>query len=308
MASTARYECTSGFYRLDWRPVWNRSCDPADRRKGGTDIPGAIFSVSALGLILYTFTVGAEDDWLATRTIVLAIGEIVALIAFIWRERTASDPMLNLNMFRNGTVRGSVLLQSAVMTAMVAVMFVSTQLFQYAWGWTPWQAGLAQLPFVIGMLGAGPIVDRMVASQGHRRTSAVGIVFVLASLLVWIAALYEGVFWALLGMLLMTIGMRTIMTTAAVTLLGELPEDQTSIGSALNDTVQELGNSVDVAIVGTITAVALSSGLLQEAWSQEIIDKFLDAQMISFGVIFIIVAVVAFVGVRTLSNSTTTED
>lgn len=49
------------------------------------------------------------------------------------------------------------------MTAMAGVMFVSTQLHQFAWRWTPLQTGLANLPFVVGMMGAGPFVDRAVA-------------------------------------------------------------------------------------------------------------------------------------------------
>ncbi len=81
----------------------------------------------------------------------------------MWRERTAADPMLDLSLLGIRTVRGSAILQTSVMTAMAGVMFVSTQLYQFAWGWTPLQTGLANLPFVVGMMGAGPFVDRAVA-------------------------------------------------------------------------------------------------------------------------------------------------
>ena len=47
--------------------------------------------------------------------------------------------------------------------------------------------------------------------------------------------------------------MRLVMVTCAVDLLDALPEDQTSIGAALNDSAQELGSTVGVAVVGTRT-------------------------------------------------------
>ena len=58
--------------------------------------------------------------------------------------------MLDLVLFARPAVRGSALLQTAVMVAMVGVVFASTQLFQYAWGWSPMKAGLGTLPLVAG--------------------------------------------------------------------------------------------------------------------------------------------------------------
>lgn len=282
--------------------------DPADRRQGGTDIPGGIFSVGALGLILYSFTSGTENGWTSPITIGVLVGGILCLIAFIWREKTAKDPMLDLTLLAIPTVRGSAILQTGVMVAMAGVMFVSTQLYQFAWGWSPMMAGLANLPFVVGMLGAGPIVDRMVASLGHRKTSMVGAVLVIGSLLIWIYAVGHGYLWCAIGMLIMTMGMRTIMTTGAVALVGALPETHTSIGSAMNDTAQELGNAVGVAVIGTVMATALGSALPQGGWDPATVAGFVDGTRISFWILAGLAVVMSILGVRTLTDSKETEE
>lgn len=279
-----------------------------ERRGGGTDVPGAVLSVAALGLLLYTFTAGVEYGWLDSRTLGILAGGLLALAGFVWRERTAVDPMLDLSLLGIPTVRGSAILQTSVMTAMAGVMFVSTQLYQFAWGWSPLQAGLANLPFVVGMLGAGPFVDRAVAAWGHRRTSTGAVLLLLASLGVWVHAVGHGFVWCALGMLMMTAAMRTIMTTGAVALMGALPESHTSMGSAMNDTAQEVGNAVGLALVGTVMASVVGTALPTGAWDPATVLAFVHSQQISFALLAVLVVVLAAVGLRTLTDSRQTEE
>ncbi|SIM74916.1 drug resistance transporter, EmrB/QacA subfamily [Mycobacteroides abscessus subsp. abscessus] len=279
-----------------------------DLRRGGVDVPGGLLSVGALGLTLYTFTAGTEWGWSDACTLLILVGGLACLLGFLRRERTATDPMLDLRLLGLRTVRGSAILQTSVMIAMVGVMFVSTQLYQYAWGWSAFRAGLANLPFVVGMLFVGPAVDGLVARIGHRRTSLIGLVRALVALVIWIEALTRGYLWCAVGMLIMTAGMRIIMTTGAVALVGALPESHTSIGSALNDTAQELGNAVGVAIVGTVMAAVVGSSLPQGAWDAAMVDGFVHSQQISFAILAGIVLVMGCIGVRTLTDSTQTEE
>ena len=281
--------------------------DTQAKKSGPIDFAGAIFSGLAVSLLLYALTNGAELGWGAPRTLMSLGGSVLALVAFIWREHTAKDPMLDLSFFQIPTLTGSAILQVATQLAMAAVMFASAELYQYAWGWRPWVAGVANLPFVIGMLAAGPVVDKMVEKYGQRFTCAVGTAFVLVSLVVWWVGVGTNYAWCATGMLLMTIGMRTVMTTAAVGLIGSLPEEHTSIGAALNDTAQELGNSIGVAVIGTVMAIVVGVDLPHGAWSDAVVDTFVHSQRIAFTIIAGLLTVTAAIGLRTLSNSHDTE-
>lgn len=282
--------------------------DPADRRSGPIDGLGALLSVATIGLGLYSLTLVVEDGWTSVSTIGTAAAAVLAGIAFVIRERRAASPMLDLHLFGHPTVRGSALLQTTVMVAMVGVMFAATQLFQLAWDWSPVRAGLGTLPLVAGMFAAAPLVDAVVAREGHRRTAALGCSLLISALLVMTVALGHGYLPFAVGMFLLAIGMRLVMTTSAVALLGALPQDHTSVGSAVNDTSQELGNSVGVAVVGTVTAAVMGAATPVSDWSAAVIDSFIHAQRISFLLLAGITLAFALVGLRTLTDSTATEE
>ena len=282
--------------------------DPAERRAGGADVPGAVLSVAMLGLTLFTFTLGVDAGWTAPVTVVTAIAALAAGVGFVLRERTAPDPMLDLRLLGRRTVRGSAILQTGVMVAMVGVMFAATQLFQLAWGWTPLQAGLGTLPMVAGMFASGPLTDALVARLGHRATALAGSTSLLVSLAVEYVALGAGYPVFAAGMVLLAVAMRMVMTTSAVALIEALPEDHTGIGSALNDTAQEVGNVFGVAVVGTVTAAVMGTTLPTGRWSAAVVEEFLRSQRIGFAILAGLVAVITVVGGRTLTASRSTDE
>lgn len=282
--------------------------DPADLRRGATDVPGALLSVAMLGLGLFAFTLAVEDGWTAATTLLTAAGAVAAGVGFVARERTATDPMLDLRLLAQPIVRGSAVLQTSAMVAMVGVSFAATQLFQYAWGWSPLVSGLATLPLVAGMLAAGPLTDTLVSRLGHRVTAVSGCVSLALSLLVLIEALTVGYPLFAAGLFVLAIGMRVVMTTSAVALVEALPEDHTGIGSALNDTTQEIGNALGVAVVGTVTAAVMGTSLPTGTWSSTVVDEFLHGQRISFSILAAIVALITVVGARSLTSSRTAEE
>ena len=282
--------------------------DPAELRAGGADLPGAALSVTAIALGLYAFTLAVEDGWMATTTLACAAAAVVAGVGFVLRERRTPRPMLDLHLFANPTVRGSALLQTTSMLAMVGVVFASTQLFQFAWGWTPLRAGLATLPIVIGMLTAMPVAEAIVRRLGHRRGAALGSALLIAALIMLATTIPVGYPPVAIAMFVISAAMRLVMVTCAVDLLDALPEDQTSIGAALNDSAQELGSTVGVAVVGTIIAALVGTTLPTDIWPAAFTADFTHALQVAFIVLAAITLTIAVIGIRTLTDSKTVEE
>ena len=134
-----------------------------DRREDLTDdkldLPGAALSVIAIGLACYSLTSGVEHGWLSAITLMSIIGSAGALVAFVRHERRTKAPMLDLKLFSNGTVRGATIAQAGTSIAMASVMFGLILHFQYAYGWSPVKAGLANLPIIVTMLAATPLSE-----------------------------------------------------------------------------------------------------------------------------------------------------
>lgn len=267
------------------------------------DIAGAALSILTIGLACYTFTSAVENGWTSPLTIGAIVGAILGLVGFIWRERTAAAPMLDLSLFRNGTVRGSTIAQVGTSLAMTGVMFTLILHFQYAWGWSPMQAGFANLPIIVTMFAATPISEGLTRRFGHRIAAFFGAIVLVLGLFTMAWGVEHGYLAIAFAMVIMTIGLRTVMTICAVALVGAMPENRTSMGAALNDTAQEVGTSVGTAVVGTLIAVLVTTVLPDGVWSPELVAAYFAGERTIFIVLAVAVGALSIWGAVTLTNS-----
>ena len=193
--------------------------------------------------------------------------------------------MLDLGLFSNGTVRGAAIAQVGTSIAMASVMFGLILHFQYAYGWSPVRAGLANLPIIVTMIAATPLSEWLAKPvrpphrlPGRRRPA-------------WPArwpacpgASSTATLAIAVCMVVMTVGLRTVMTICAVALVDAMPANRTSIGTALNDTAQEVGTSVGTAVVGTLIAALVTTQLPAGAWSSDLVASFFHGERITYAV------------------------
>ncbi|WP_041793041.1 MFS transporter [Microlunatus phosphovorus] len=285
---------------------------PADRPEDLThdalDLPGAALSLLAIGFACYALTSGVEHGWLSVITIASVIGAIAAAVLFVWHERRSAAPMLDLSLFSNGTVRGAAIAQIGTSIAMASVMFGLILHFQYAYGWSPVRAGLANLPMIVTMIAATPFSEWLAHRFGHRIACLVGAVFLAGSLAGMALAVDHGYVAIAVCMVAMTIGMRTVMTICAVALVDAMPDNRTSIGAALNDTAQEVGTSVGTAMIGTMIAALVTAQLPAGVWSSDLVQSFFHGERISYALLAVVVGLIATVGAFTLTDSHATEE
>jgi EmrB/QacA subfamily drug resistance transporter len=295
---------------LAWIGV--RAGVPADRRADLTserlDLPGTVLTIAAIGLGCYTLTSGVEHGWLSAITLACAVGTVAAVAGFVLRERRAAAPMIDLALFRSGPVRGAALTQLGASVAFASVLFGLILHFQYAYGWSPMRAGLANLPVIVTMIVATPIAEQLAARLGHRLACLVGTGLLVGALLGMAWAVEHGYLAIAAMMVLMTIGLRTIMTICAVALVEAMPGNRTSIGAALNDTSQEIGTSIGTAVVGTFIAALVTTTLPTGAWNADLVQAFSTGERISYLAVAVIVGVIATIGSLSLTDSRATEE
>ncbi len=280
---------------------------PADRRDGLTDdaldLPGALLSVATIGLACYSLTSGVEHGWLSVTTLASVLGALGAGIAFVWHERRSAAPMLDLHLFSHGTVRGAAIAQIGTSIAMASVMFGLILHFQYAYGWSPVRAGLANLPIVVTMIAATPVSEWLAGRFGHRIACLVGAACLTASVagLAW--SVDHGYLAIAVCMVVMTVGLRTVMTICAIALVDAIPSNRTSMGTALNDTAQEVGTSIGTAVLGTLIAALVTTQLPAGTWSDSLVASFFQGERITYTVLAVIVGVAALAGALMLTDS-----
>ncbi len=281
---------------------------PHDLTEDALDLPGAALSIAGIGLACYALTSGVDRGWLSAITLACMLGAIAAGVAFVRHERATASPMLDLKVFSQGTVRGATIAQIGTAIAMAGVMFSLILHFQYAYGWSPMRAGLANLPMIAAMLLFTPLTEAMVKRLGHRIACLIGAGLMAASL-AWLAFAVEHGYLAIaVGMVIMTAGLRTVMMTCAVALIGAMPANRTSLGAALNDTAQEVGTSIGTAVVGTLIAVLVTAILPAGTWTNELVQSFFHGERVVFSVLAVVVGAVAALGSLSLTDSHETEE
>ncbi|GAB26227.1 putative drug resistance protein [Gordonia polyisoprenivorans NBRC 16320 = JCM 10675] len=284
----------------------------ADRSDGLTkdrlDLPGALLSTVTIGLACWSLTSGVEHGWVSWPTIASIGGAVLAAAAFIWHELRSAAPMLDVRLFKVGTIRGATIAQIGTSIAMASVMFGLILHFQYAYGWSPVKAGLANLPIIVTMLVATPISEWLAGRFGHRIACLVGAACLAGSLggLAW--GVEHGYLVIALSMVVMTIGLRTVMTICAIALVEAMPANRTSIGTALNDTAQEVGTSLGTAVIGTIIAAVVTTQLPVGTWGADLVESFFHGERLTYGILAVVVGVVTAVGAMALTNSRSTQE
>lgn len=283
-----------------------------DRRDDLTDdaldVPGAMLSIAAIGLACWSLTSGVDHGWLSGFTVTAVIGAVLAAALFIWHEKRSAAPMLDLNLFRLGTVRGAAIAQVGSSIAMASVMFGLILHFQYAYGWSPVKAGLANLPMIVTMLLASPLSEGLAARFGHRIACVIGAGALAGSLAGLSWAVGHGYLPIAVCMVVMTFGLRTVMTICAVALVDAMPANRTSIGTALNDTAQEVGSSVGTAVVGTLIAALVATQLPSGVWGADLVHTFFHGESIAYLVLAVVVGVISVGGALTLTSSRNVEE
>ncbi len=280
---------------------------PGDLHDAPLDAPGAVLTMLMMGSTAYVLTSGVEHGWTAPLTLLAALVAVASTAGFVRRERTAEHPMLDLTLLANRTIRGAALAQLGGSVAMIGAIFALTLHFQDAYGWSPMRAGLANLPFVVTMLLATPVAEQLAARLGHRIATLVAAATLTVSLAGMAWAVPHGYAAIAAAMVGMTIGLRTIMTICAIALVDAMPVNRTSVGAALNDTAQEVGTSVGIAVVGTVLAAALGTAGVG-GWDSATIAAFLHGERLAFVLLAVIVGLVATYGANTLTDSRSIEE
>lgn len=219
------------------------------------DIVGALLSIAGLGSLVWAIIEGGEQGWTARPTIVGFGIAVTTLIAFAAWEMSSEHPMLDINFFRNRRFTAASLSVVLAYFALFGTMFLLSQVLQFVLGYSSLAAGVRLLPFALAMVVVSPISVKLVHWFGTKVVVTVGLTMAAAGLL-WLAAAdfgdTYGAFWPAMIVLGAGVALTWAPTTEAI--MGSLPPSKAGVGSAVNDTVREVGGALGVAVLGSLVA------------------------------------------------------
>ncbi|MCU1587874.1 MAG: putative transrane efflux protein [Frankiales bacterium] len=225
------------------------------------DVPGALIATGGLATLVYGFTEASIHGWTAPLTLTLIAFAVVLLGSFVAWERRAANPMLPLRIVLDRNRGGAYLAFLLATMGMFATFLFLTYYFQGVLGYSALKAGIAFLPFPLGIITSATIASRTLPRFGPRALATTG--FTLASLgMLWLTQLpAESAYLTHVvpAMLMISLGMGHVFVPLSSTALLGVPNHDAGAASALVNTMQQVGGSLGVALLNTIATTATAS-------------------------------------------------
>jgi EmrB/QacA subfamily drug resistance transporter len=227
-----------------------------DPNPHGLDFPGLGLSIAMVGLLVYTVIEGPHRGWTSVETLLSFAGALVLLAAFIKRELSTNEPLLDVRVFRNARLSAATGSIGIAFFVLFGFTFLVTQYFQFVRGYSTLSAGVHTLPFALGAGVTAPIAARLALKFGTKRIVSLGLTNMAIGLIIIGTAEADTAYWGpvIISMLFLANGLALVTSPATDAVMGELPREKAGIGSAVNDVSREVGGTLGVAISGSVFA------------------------------------------------------
>ncbi|TCM67357.1 DHA2 family multidrug resistance protein-like MFS transporter [Acinetobacter calcoaceticus] len=232
--------------------------------KQALNLMQALTLVTAILLIIYaikTLLYGFNLPSLGC----LIIGALL-LLAFIRHQLSTDRAMIDFRLFQKPVIAISMVMIIVAMLALVGFELLLAQELQFVYGYSPLQAGLFILPFIIAISVGGPLASLLVNRYGLRSVSTAGLLFSAISF--WgLAQLnfktdhYQAWAW----MIVLGINVEIVLLSATAAMMSSVPAEKATAAGAIEGMAYELGAGLGVAIFGLLLSFFYMQNIMYPA-------------------------------------------
>jgi MFS family permease len=174
--------------------------------------------------------------------------------------------------------------------AMFGVFLFVSLYMQQVLGYSPVEAGATFLPMTLLVIALAPQAGKLSDRVGSRWLVGGGMTLLSLSLLWYTTLGTHATFWSLLPALLLGgVGMASTMTPTTAAAMSSVPVDKAGVGSAVLNSMRQVGGSLGIGVMGAIIAASRADSLKSgHTASQAFVAGFHDALRVG--------ALIAFAG------------
>lgn len=229
------------------------------QQRGRVDYVGAILCGLGLGGPVYALIEQPHYGWFNPIIYLPLLFGVVCFTAFIQYERTASRPMLPLDLFKIPNFLIGNIATIAIYGALAGALFLITVFVQQVGGYSAVEAGLSLIPVTIIMFILSPRFGALAGRYGPRAFMAAGPILAGVGFLTMLMVDESVNYWShiLPGVLLFGVGLAITVAPLTAAILGSVDPRQAGIGSAVNNAVSRIAGLAAIATIGVITGTSL---------------------------------------------------
>ncbi len=188
----------------------------------------------------------------------------VALIAFIFIERRAKDPLLDLDLFKNPAFSiGNAAAFVIGMAFLSAIVFLPI-FMQNVVGLSATASGFAGLPLVIGLVIGNVLSGQLVSRFGRYKPLMLGglIIMMLGFAIAGFTLTPQSTFWEVfLKMLVMGMGLGPSIPLYTLAIQAAAPVQKMGVATSSATFFRQMGSSVGLAVFFSVFGNVLSQNL-----------------------------------------------
>ena len=240
-----------------------RFLNESESHPGELDLPGAVTGTLGLLGVVYGLSRAGTEGWGDAVTVASLIAGVVMLVVFGLIESRVEHPLLPFRIFTNRTRAASFVAMFLAPAAMFAMFYFLSQYIQNVMGYSPLKAGVAFLPFTLGIVVGAGLASNLVNRINPRFISGVGTLLAAGALFGFSRLPYDTTFppTDITGsyvtdimpfIILMAFGMGLTFVPVTLTAVHHLRSEESGIGSGVLNTAQQVGGALGLAVLATV--------------------------------------------------------
>ncbi|MFF4190570.1 MFS transporter [Nonomuraea sp. NPDC001831] len=233
---------------------------------GRVDGPSVVLSFAGVVTAVYAVKEAAHQGLAHADVLGAAVVGAVCLVLFVRRQSRLATPLIDVRLFRRRAFSASVGTNLLAIFALSAMNLLFAWYLQLVLGWTPLQAGLAQLPGGLSGAVGGVLAARLIGRLGRNGVVALGLALNAAAFVRYAMLGTELDYLTLLPVMMIGgLGVGLTFTVNNDNILATAPKERAGAAAAVSETAFELGGALGIAVLGTVLNSVYRANLLVPA-------------------------------------------
>ena len=197
------------------------------------------------------------QDGLGWVAIVFMLLGVALGVAFVYRQKKLTDPLIDLKLFRVPAFSASLAVYTLGILVLFGAFLFIFQYLQLVAGLSPFRAGLWTLPSFVAFMVGSMLAPAIVRRVPHAYVMAAGLAIAAAGFAVMTQVEVDsGLAVLVTATVIFSLGLAPLFTLANDLIIGTAPPERAGAASAISETGAELGGALSIALIGTLgTAV-----------------------------------------------------
>ena len=222
-----------------------------------------VLSLAATALILLTSLGGTTYPWASAPIYILGAAGAALIVAFVFVERRAAEPVLPLHLFKTRVFSATSVVGFIVGFGMFGAIAYLPAFFQVARGISPTISGLYLLPLMGGLLIMSISSGQVISRTGKYRYFPIAgtALMTLGLFLLHLMGVTTPTYLDALYMLILGLGLGSVMQVLVIIVQNGVPHSEIGVATAGSTFFRSIGGSFGTAIFGAIFSNVLVGNL-----------------------------------------------